>query len=188
LIAWPVAVTPVAPVTPSAPVWLTAPALVTVRSPPTAVAPKLVAPVEVVVKSLVAPDTVPLWLHLRPGQAFRLHLGYHVYITADGAVWRARPESKPGAHCKVAGRNISHLGVCLAGKLEEQKPSGAQMDALRDVCVRWCVRYSLDPETAIEGHKDAPGADTDCPGRYLYELLPRLRADVAEAMVSTSSE
>jgi N-acetyl-anhydromuramyl-L-alanine amidase AmpD len=134
-----------------------------------------------------APDTVPLWLHLRPGQAFRLHLGYHVYITADGAVWRARPESKAGAHCKVAGRNISHLGVCLAGKLEEQTPSGAQMEALRDVCSRWCVRYGLDPQTAIEGHRDAPGADTDCPGRYLWELLPRLRADVAEMLPSTSA-
>jgi hypothetical protein len=126
-----------------------------------------------------APDHAPLWLHLRPGEVRTLHAGYHVYVTADGAIWRCRPESKHGAHCRVANRNETHLSVCLAGKLEECKPAASQLDALRHVLVGWCTRYSLDPDLAIEGHRDAPGAATDCPGRFLYTLLPTLRREVA---------
>lgn len=125
-----------------------------------------------------APDLAPLWLHLRPGETRTLHAGYNAYITADGAIWRCRPEGVAGAHCKAGERNRTHLSVCLAGRLMTARPSGAQLDALRHVLVQWCARYGLGVDS-VEGHRDAPGAATDCPGDNLYALLPTLRAEVA---------
>lgn len=43
-------------------------------------------------------------------------IGYHFYITVDGMIWRGRPISQVGAHCK--GYNAHSIGICYEGGLD----------------------------------------------------------------------
>lgn len=65
-----------------------------------------------------------------PAQLEQCHLkkgwkgiGYHFYITRDGAVYHTRPIYKVGAHAR--GFNLHSVGICYEGGLDE---NGAPKD------------------------------------------------------------
>lgn len=98
-------------------------------------------------------------------------IGYHYFIRRDGTVETGRDLSQPGrfetgAHSK--GENGASIGICYEGGVTLNDPNTgrdtrttAQMKAMvaliRDLLARF-------PSARVEGHRDMPGASTQCPG------------------------
>ena len=102
-------------------------------------------------------------------------IGYHYFIRPDGMIEQGRRPPMVGAHAWQNNQNT--VGVCLAGDFNINRPTPAQMRAVKDLVARLCRRYGLSPEKrgVIVGHRDL-NEDTSCPGRYLYPRLDEIRA------------
>ena len=116
--------------------------------------------------------------------------GYHVLVgngvvTEDGEVLWGRPLKYRGAHCR--GGNRRTIGVCLIGDFMRHPPTDAQLKTLVRLLSDWSFVYKWDPYgtrknavgkrgPVISGHRD--WGSTLCPGDYLYDALPYVRARV----------
>lgn len=80
-----------------------------------------------------------------------------------------------GAH--VSGENDHTIGIENEGTYMTTGPTGQLWNSLVATCAWLCTVYSLDPQTAIVGHRDYNA--TACPGDVLYARLPELRNAVA---------
>jgi len=107
-------------------------------------------------------------------------LGYHFVITngrggPDGAVevgrrWRA---GKWGAHTGGTPDNEYNnygIGICLVGDFNVTEPTPSQLASLRKLVGFLAARYAIPPGRVV-GHRDAPGATTDCPGEKLWRYV-----------------
>ena len=84
------------------------------------------------------------------------------------------PETR-SYHAHAVGNN-SGIAVCVAGKFDDRAPTAPELDALtRTVAVlrRWATWH---PWMVVNGHGDVPGNETECPGKYLKEVIPVLNA------------
>jgi N-acetyl-anhydromuramyl-L-alanine amidase AmpD len=99
-------------------------------------------------------------------------LGYHFLIDngslgkGDGQI-EAAPrwiKQQSGAHCNSGGMNEKGIGIALVGNFNEEPPTGKQLQALTDL-VKTLSHYYHIPAANIVGHRDAPGANTECPGK-----------------------
>jgi len=100
-------------------------------------------------------------------------IGYHFLIDRWGNIFEGRPLWAVGAH--VAKHNMGNIGISLIGNFEEQPPSNASIKALIDI-ISWLVyKYNISLNN-IKGHRDF--ANTLCPGKYLYNLIPEIRRKV----------
>ncbi len=126
------------------------------------------------------------------GKAFSIHeshyrrgfingLGYHFLIDngtlgkGDGQI-EISPrwiKQEDGAHCKAGGMNSVAIGVALVGNFNETQPTKAQLDSLITL-VKYLMEYYRIPYSNIMGHRDVPGANTDCPGRLFPWTTVRL--------------
>jgi len=122
-------------------------------------------------------------------------LGYHFVIDngyggPDGRVevgsrWA---KQKHGAHTGGTPNNEYNelgIGICLVGDFTGRMPSSAQLAALKRLVAYLAARYNIPPENVIT-HRDAPGADTDCPGAMFHAyvhhgLKTSLQAQLASA-------
>ena len=98
-------------------------------------------------------------------------VGYHYYIRLDGTVVKGRDLSQPGrfevgAHSK--GENNESIGICYEGGVRAadvnrgfDSRTPAQTKSMIEVINRLKDRY---PSAIVEGHRDMPGAATQCPG------------------------
>lgn len=107
-------------------------------------------------------------------------IGYHYVIgngtySGDGEVETGRPENESGAHCSADGMNFKSIGICLVGNFDIDKPTIAQMEALKRLCRDIMARYKI-PVSKVLGHGEVKGAATNCPGRYfdMAEFRKRL--------------
>jgi N-acetylmuramoyl-L-alanine amidase len=99
-------------------------------------------------------------------------LGYHFLIDngtlgkGDGQIEVAPRwiKQQSGAHCNVAGMNEKGIGVALVGNFNDEPPTAGQLQSL-NYLLKTLSEYYHIPVTHIIGHRDAPGAATDCPGR-----------------------
>lgn len=115
-------------------------------------------------------------------------LGYHFVIgngsgSADGGVeigsrWF---KQKWGAHCGGTPNNEYNefgIGICLVGDFREHMPTKDQLAALCRLTRYLARRYQIPPERII-GHRQAPGAATECPGDRLQAyVLTTLRKEI----------
>jgi len=98
-------------------------------------------------------------------------IGYHFVISADGQVWEGRPIQYQGAHA-LRDNNKGNIGICLLGNFERHGVAPAQRAQLLAVLDRLCQDYAIIPgPTTVAGHKDHPGNNTDCPGRFLEPIV-----------------
>ena len=98
-------------------------------------------------------------------------IGYHKYIRKSGLVEKGRDLTKPGlfeqgAHSK--GENDASIGICFEGGVYADSPNvgrdtrtpeqeAAMIRVIRDMLDRY-------PDAQVVGHRDMPGAATQCPG------------------------
>ncbi len=130
------------------------------------------------------------------GKAYAIHrthldrgfwngLGYHFLIDngtlgkGDGQIEVAPRwiKQQSGAHCNSGGMNEKGIGVALVGNFNEENPTPGQLQALTYLLKTLCQYYHI-PATNIITHRDAPGANTECPGRRLP--LPHIRQSVGK--------
>lgn len=98
-------------------------------------------------------------------------IGYHYFIRRDGTLEVGRKENETGAHAK--GYNSQAIGVCWAGGLNRatgvnkgvDNRTPAQTATLIRIIKDLLVRY---PGATVIGHRDLPGASTQCPGFNVY--------------------
>ena len=108
-------------------------------------------------------------------------IGYHYVITNgrrhgnylaghNGEIQTGRQVNVQGAHAR--GANEDSIGVCLIGCLDKHRPTARQVRSLMELCLTLCERYNI-PHTEVYGHRDVNA--TDCPGEYVYAILPFVR-------------
>ncbi len=144
-------------------------------------------------------DPDPLAM-LRRVQSFHAHergwgdIGYSFVVLEDGRIAEGRTGSTraPAPLGVVAGHAYGHnpgtLGVAVAGRFLDRRPTLAAWAALLELVVAVSRSCALDPMGAavtlengrrlpavISGHGDV--RDTTCPGGALVAALPALRAE-----------
>lgn len=91
-------------------------------------------------------------------------IGYHWVIDGDGELWKGRPESKIGAHCK--GHNRDSIGICLIGNFQHEEPTENQIVALEMVESLLRIKYD-NPQVIAH----CAISKTKCPGIRLIQDL-----------------
>ena len=100
-------------------------------------------------------------------------LGYHFIINnntqgkPDGHVeasirWL---HQENGAHCKASNMNAKGIGIALVGNFHNKRPSQKQINTLI-YTVNALRKYYKIPISNVMGHRDVPGANTECPGDF----------------------
>ena len=119
-------------------------------------------------------------------------IGYNFVVDRFGTVFEGRfggiDRAVVGAH--AMNFNTGSTGVALLGTFSSTEVPPAMYDGLRAL-LAWKLRiHGVDPRATISfngrnlatisGHRDVNA--TECPGSLPYQLLPRLRNDVATSM------
>ncbi len=112
-------------------------------------------------------------------------IGYHLAVDADGLFYRGgSTANRTGAH--VEADNPGNLGIALLGSYASAAPSEAQIDGLAAAMAHYAREFGivLDGDR-VRGHRQWPGASTDCPGTRTLERksqilqLARAKRDAA---------
>jgi hypothetical protein len=91
------------------------------------------------------------------------YLAYNYEISSRGRVRQARADGERTAACYQRSMNNGQcIHVCLDGNFDEEKPTVAQIYALRDLLRSLAGKYGLGKE-AIVFHRDF--ARKTCPGK-----------------------
>jgi len=70
-----------------------------------------------------------------------------------------------GAHCKADDMNKKAIGVALVGNFNRDKPTPNQLQSLSFLLSVLRSYYHIPPAQVI-GHREVPGAKTECPGKF----------------------
>jgi hypothetical protein len=103
-------------------------------------------------------------------------IGYHFVIDRSGKVWEGRSLRYQGAHVKE--NNEHNIGVMVLGNFDEQSPTTAQINSLRET-VRALRTANKVSERSIFTHQEI--TSTACPGRSLQPKINQLRSSRAFA-------
>lgn len=93
------------------------------------------------------------------------YIGYHYFITGDGKVTQGRADWEPGAHCYQENKNYDSIGICLTGNYDNQEPSQAQLDSLRELLLDLMERHSISKQN-IKFHREY-ATYKSCPGNNI---------------------
>lgn len=96
---------------------------------------------------------------------------YHLYVDVHGAVGEARDLNYAG-DSNTSYDPAGHLLVVVEGNFEKEAITPAQLETLEKLVPALAKRFAI-PADSLGGHKDF--AQTTCPGKGLYEELPRYR-------------
>lgn len=107
-------------------------------------------------------------------------LGYHFVIDngnggPDGRVevgyrWKNQEYGAHTGNTPGNGHNKYGIGISLVGNFQDKSPSPAQLAAMEKLVFYLADKYDISP-TDVIGHRDAPGAKTDCPGDRLHAYV-----------------
>lgn len=95
---------------------------------------------------------------------------YSFAVDDDGEIYEGRGFGIAGGHTK--GRNTVSHAIVFMGNLDARQPTEAAMAS-----ARWLIQEGIRQGAwrgVTGGHRDAPGARTACPGRFLYARLGEL--------------
>lgn len=118
-------------------------------------------------------------IHLDRG--FTNGMGYD-FLIDDGSLGKGRGEvevgprwtkQEVGAHCEADRMNFRGIGIALVGNFDHWPPLEAQMITLTKLVAELGNYYRI-PMSHVLGHRQVPGAHTDCPGN----LFPWERFEV----------
>lgn len=114
-------------------------------------------------------------------------ISYTFAVTPVGRIYQGHSVDREGAHTK--GRNRVARAIVLVGNYEIGPPTSAQVQAVAQLLRHghrqdWWRRPQLDG-----GHRDAPGAQTDCPGRHAEAAIAEInRLALEEHMPLTADD
>jgi hypothetical protein len=119
-------------------------------------------------------------------------IAYNFLIDRYGGIWEGRAggidQAARGAHSHTF--NPIATGVCIMGNFQEQPVPPVAIDSLVALLAWKLTLHGAAADgillhegvwPAIIGHKDIPESSTACPGKWLYALLPEIRARVLAA-------
>ncbi len=119
-------------------------------------------------------------------------IAYNFLIDRYGEIWEGRAggidQAARGAHSHTF--NPIATGVCIMGNFQEEPVPPVAIDSLVALLAWKLTLHGTAADglmlhegvwPGIIGHKDIPEASTACPGKYLYALLPEIRARVLAA-------
>lgn len=101
------------------------------------------------------------------------YLSYSYAVSPNGTILEGQG-TRVGAH--TANQNSTSFGVVLIGNYQNLRVTDAQVDA-----VRWLVAHLIERKALkagvypTDGHRNAPGAATACPGNWAMQRLPEMR-------------
>jgi hypothetical protein len=133
--------------------------------------------------------TARLWLHhtatdawhgpsgVRACQSFHMNsrgysdIAYSFLIDDNGAIFEGRGAGIAGGHTK--GDNTSSHAICFMGDFTKRAPTDESINA-----AAWLVRHGHEQgwwaDHITGGHRQAPGAQTACPGDRLLRMVPTI--------------
>lgn len=126
----------------------------------------------------VAPDLVPPFddddaavrTLERIGQdRFGWGISYTFAVTPSGRVYEGHRVDGLGAH--TAGQNSTSRAVCLVGDYDRHTPTAEQRRAVAELLAHGHRRGWWTQPRLAGGHRDAPGAQTACPGRHAHAAI-----------------
>lgn len=91
-------------------------------------------------------------------------IGYHWVIDKNGELWKGRPESQIGAHCK--GHNRDSIGICIVGNFELEELNEYQFNTLR-----YLLYFLEEKYYTLDIHNHYYLSKTKCPGKNMIEIL-----------------
>jgi hypothetical protein len=95
-------------------------------------------------------------------------IAYSFLINHEGTIYEGRGVGIAGGH--TAGHNTISHAVCLLGNFEIDRPTAAALASLVELG-RHGHAEGWWREGFTGGHRDASGASTSCPGKFLYTQL-----------------
>lgn len=131
----------------------------------------------------IAPDLVPPFtddyaavrqLEAIGQSRFGKGISYHFPVTPAGLIFEGVSIDRVGA--AIANYNTPTANIVWVGNYDVNKPPRPMLEA-----TDWLLHHGArmgwwrKPKVA-GGHRDAPGAQTACPGRFAYALLDELNA------------
>lgn len=92
------------------------------------------------------------------------YIGYHYFIDKTGKVTQGRKDTDEGAH--TIGKNLSSLGICLAGNFDVTKPTTEQVKALKALLKAKMTEYGVPLANVVPHRKFA---SKSCYGNLLSD-------------------
>ena len=99
-----------------------------------------------------------------------IDIGYS-FVVGGGKVYEGRGAGIAGGHTE--GDNSRSHAICLVGDYSWMDPTDRDLAAIVDLTVHG-HKNGWWPNQITGGHRDAPGAQTACPGDRLYARIPDL--------------
>ena len=96
-------------------------------------------------------------------------VGYHYVIERSGQLIQAREDTETGAH--TIGMNNNSIGICVVGDFNQERPSLAQLIALKNLINKKMIEHNILPDN-IRAHRNFK--DTSCCGKNLTDLEIKL--------------
>jgi N-acetylmuramoyl-L-alanine amidase len=109
-------------------------------------------------------------------------IAYSFGVGLSGQVYEGRGWRRQGG-ATGSPEDRHSLSICAIGNYENQQPSDAMLNAIVAWIVTGIELGHISPDVIILGHKDKPYG-TSCPGKNLYQHLPRIRSEVRDGRVS----
>lgn len=94
------------------------------------------------------------------------HIAYHFMVGKDGTVIQNRSLTERTYHTRNDAINLAAIAIVAAGDFSKERPSEAQLKALRELIAKLDSIYHFE---RIMPHHDASA--TACPGKFLDEAL-----------------
>lgn len=104
-------------------------------------------------------------------------LGYSWAVTSDGTIYEGRGWHRAGAHTQ--GHNTTSHAIVLVGDWTSGRVPQLMVDACARIIADGRQRGALAPDCVLRGHRQAPGASTQCPGQAGMVAMPRIRTALA---------
>lgn len=90
------------------------------------------------------------------------YVGYHYYIDKFGIVTQCRADTDEGAH--TVGKNITSIGICMAGNFDATLPTTAQVEACKKLVNELAKKWKI---TKVSPHRTY--ANKTCYGARLSD-------------------
>ena len=106
------------------------------------------------------------------------HLGYSFKIAHDGKVYQTVPLEECGAQAGNYSYFKNSFGICLDGDFSKQKPSDAQLNALRSLMDHLAHHSPELPgitHSSFYAHKEVRVLPTFCPGDVVKAVVKDYR-------------